>query len=223
MSVVLLDHDYVDAALPKQPLGPLRRRMRRYKGILNEQHHIQQTGYTCGPSSAKMVLSIRKVSVSESTLAKKLGTDSDGTDYIGLFPPVLNGYLRGAGYYSINSPRSATLRKVVTDSIDSGFGLVANIVSRSHNRPSFYPTYTVWHYVAIVGYDRPTTTTVRYYIADSANFGGVKHWWVSESQLTSLVSEKGVAPTPRVSTNLLGLSDGELSAIATNFAQLGPS
>lgn len=219
---MILEHDFVDANLPKEPIGPLRRRLRRYRGVLNDTHHVQQTGWTCGPSSAKMALSIHKVTVSESTLARQLRTDQDGTDYISLFPPVLNGYLKGAGYYSTNGPKVAVFRSAVVGAIDSGYGVVANIVARSWNRPTFYPNYDVWHYVLIDGH-RGADGAKEYRIADSAVFNGVKYWWVGEKQLVSLVSEKGIAPVPRKNANLLGMSDAQLAEFADHMRQLGPS
>ncbi|QEM41575.1 lysin A, protease C39 domain [Gordonia phage Forza] len=223
MSSTILDFDFIDAELPKLAVPrKLDRESFPYKGVLTHNYYVQNTGYWCGPTTAQMILKSRGVNETQGNLARKLKTDQDGTDYVGLFPPVLNSYLKSAGFTATNSPKKEILWSKVVDSIDAGYGVVANIVARTYNRPSGYPNYTVWHYVPIFGYETKGTTR-RIFCADSANFSGVKSWWAPLDQMTSLVSEKGIAPAKAGKKLTYGLDEKQLAEAAINFRQLGPS
>ncbi|AKJ72573.1 endolysin [Gordonia phage GMA2] len=231
MSEVVLDFEFMEASLPKLQVDPRARKTfpseaaeeLARKGVLNYDYYVQNTGYWCGPTTVQMILKARSVTASQSALATRLRTTTNGTDYIGQFPPVLNSFLPAAKYFHKDSPKKDALWNYVVDSIDAGYGVAANIVARSYNKPPGYPGYDVWHYVPVFGYGTKGSTK-RIFCGDSANFSGVKSWWASLDQMTSLVSEKGIAPASAGKPkNFLGATDEEIQQLKANFNQLGPS
>jgi hypothetical protein len=163
--------------------------------VLDHQYEAQQTGYWCGPAATRIALSTRlSAPPSQQTLANQLPTTTNGTDWIGQVTRELNDYL-GARYATVEMPndpptqaqRDRLWRDLVL-SIDAGHGMVANIVAPASNHPPGYPNYTIYHYIALVGYN-PQTHQV--YVADSADFGGNDHYWLSFDQTATLIPPKG--------------------------------
>lgn len=167
---------------------------------------VQETGYWCGPASTQTLLSslIGRL-VPEAELAQKLRTTEDGTDYIGLFPPVIEEYAPGANYVTVDMPHdpptyaeSEDFWQNVKRSIRAGFPVIANIVVPPSNYPqatlgTTTPSYgggTVYHYVCIVGYEV---------------LGGRRHFHVADSgfwpfeyacsfeQMATMIPPKGYA------------------------------
>lgn len=166
----------------------------------------QETFFWCGPASSQVVLDSRGIHVSEQQLARELGTDEDGTDYVGLITPILNRHLGADLYvarYMENDPPYPSqvdqLWRDICDSIDAGFGVIANIVAPRSNYPqgvkgSASPAYsggTVYHYIALMGVDRDAEAV---WVADSGfrPFG----YWIDFGQLASLIPPKGYAHVP---------------------------
>jgi hypothetical protein len=164
----------------------------------------QQTYYWCGPGSTRMALSTHMANPpSQSELANYLGTTTNGTDNIGLVAGALNHYL-GVNFYqskSMNDPPTAAQQAGLEHDIlvrigDQGFPLVANVISGW--RPPGYPGGTIYHYVAIVGYDQDGQ---RVLIADPAGDGaGGSSWtavprtyWISVGDLGIWIGGKGYA------------------------------
>src|SRR5699024_1280462 len=147
--------------------------------------------------------------VPEATLAAELRTTTNGTDWIGQFPAVLNRYIKGANYRHVEMPNDPpntaqknTLWANLVNSIDGRYRAVAIIVVHPSNYllPSYnsvtklsYRGGTVYHYVAVMGY--------------AVDSRGVKHVWIADSgfspygslitfdQLSSLISPMGYAYT----------------------------
>lgn len=167
----------------------------------------QETPYWCGPASTQVVLNGHGIRETEKSLAAQLGTHTGGTDHVGLFPGVLNKYTN-AGYYSRTMPNDPATREQVerlwsdiTASINGGHGVVANIVAPMSNYPrgvkgSASPRYvggTVYHYVALMGYDdNPSARAV--WVADSGF--QPQGYWVSFDQLATLIPPKGYVAAP---------------------------
>lgn len=163
----------------------------------------QEQSWDCGPASAQVVLNGRSIFYSEDDLIRRIGTDEDGTDYVGLIEPVLNGFLPEAQYASVyieNDPPTADQKTRLWDdirrSIDAGYGVVMNWVAPPSNYPrgvkgSTSPAYgggTVFHYVPCMGYDDEAQAV---YIADP---GFRPHgYWISLDQCASLIAPKGYA------------------------------
>lgn len=173
--------------------------------VLGYQWQGQQTYYWCGPAATRIALSARMTPPTQTTLASQLRTTTNGTDHIGLVVNALNHRL-GVNHYStrvINDPptaaQEAALKQSLVASISNGYPLVANVVSGW--RPSFYPGGTIYHYVAVVGYDQGGDRAL---IADSGaeGHGGSSAWynvprtyWVTTRQLAVWIGGKGYAGT----------------------------
>lgn len=166
----------------------------------------QDTYYNCGPASCQTIIraATGKLIV-EPELARRLGTTTNGTNYIGSFPAVLNAYTAGKYVHRdmpSDPPSTAQKERLWADiasSINAGFGVVANIVAPPSNYPrSVYPSTqnlayrggTVYHYIAVMGY-AGTGGMRRVWIADSgfAPYGA----WISFDQLATLIPPKGYA------------------------------
>lgn len=168
----------------------------------------QDTIYNCGPASAQTVIKASNGGFhTEVQLGRELRTHTGGTDYIGLFIPVLNKYLPEGKYRSVempNDPPTAGQRdelwENLKNSIDAGYGVVANIVAPPSNYPraSFTSTqnlqYTggvVYHYVAVMSYAIEENGQRHVWFADSgfAPYGS----WITFEQLSTLIPPKGYA------------------------------
>lgn len=165
----------------------------------------QDTFYNCGPASCQTI--IRAATghlVAESALGKDLRTTTNGTDYIGQFPAVLNQEIPGAAYRHRdvtvypNGPLKDVIWGEIARSISAGHGVVANIVAPPSNYPkavapsTVSPKYaggTVYHYIAVMGYSDEGGR--RLWIADSgfSPYG----YWLSFDQFCTLIVPKGYA------------------------------
>ena len=160
----------------------------------------QETGYWCGPASTQVVLNSRGIRVSERQLAGEIGTTWNGTDFVGLIERVLDVRVPGAVYTSIEMPadppsaaQKAALWDALVESIDAGWGVIANIVAPPSNYPrgvkgSTSPSYSggmVFHYIPVMGYDDVAGAV---WVADTGfrPFG----YWMSFAQLCSLIPPK---------------------------------
>jgi hypothetical protein len=163
----------------------------------------QETGYWCGPAATQVVLNSRSVFVSESDLARQIGTTTAGTDYVGLIERALDQRAPDGQYTSVyiesDPPTAAQKDRLWADlvrSINAGYGVVMNWVAPPSNYPrgvkgSSSPAYrggTVFHYVACMGYDdAPGARAV--WIADSGF--QPQGYWISFDQCASLIPPKG--------------------------------
>jgi hypothetical protein len=185
------------------------------KKTLNFVWEGEQQYYMCGPSAARMALSTREANLpTQDELASYMGTTTNGTDYIGLVRGALNHYLNITSYEETDLPddppsaaQQDALKKQLVASIDAGYGLVANVVSGW--RPSFYPqSGTIYHYIALVGYDAGGDKVL---VADpaatgcgdgacgspSSGFYNVpKSYWINTSDLGVWITPKGYTYHP---------------------------
>ncbi len=193
--------------------------------VLNIQYQVQETGYWCGPAATRVALSARRPNVpSQGALANQLGTTTNGTDYIGQITNVLNAHLGAGTYFTVEMPNDpptpaqrARLWNDIVRNIDANYAVVTNIVAPASNHPPGYPNYTIYHYFAVIGYN-PDTRQV--YIADSANFGGNKLYWLSFDQLATLIPPKGYAAAVG-GTSCPGGNGVVVGAIEAKYHQLG--
>ena len=168
--------------------------------VLTYSYQAQQTGYWCGPASTRIALSARMASPpSQAQLAAQLGTTTAGTNHIGLVTGALNSVLRTTYYetkWMPSDPPTTAQRDLlwrdITYDIDRGYALVANIVAPASNHPPCYPSYTIYHYVAVVGYKIDGAGAKWALVADPANFcGDSKPYWLTFNQLATLIPPKG--------------------------------
>lgn len=189
----------------------------------------QETGYWCGPAATQIVLSAKGIHVPEADLARFIGTHVGGTDHVQMIEQrALDKYLPQADYRTVWLPTDPptpaqrdTFWNHLRASIDAGYGLVLNWVSPASNppvgikgskSPVGYGRYTIYHYVAAMGYD-PYDRAV--WIADSGFSPG--GYWVSLDQCVVLMAPKGytyaanvpaavpVAPQPAAADNGLAV------------------
>jgi hypothetical protein len=172
------------------------------KKVLDFTWQGQETNYYCGPASTRIALTTQMANPpSQTTLAAYLGTTTNGTDDISLVRGALNHYLGTTWFETkyLPDPPSQVQRDLlkhdVVFNIDRGYPLVANVVSGW--RPPGYPTDgTIYHYVAIVGYDQGGDLVL---IGDPAGWGDaspawttVPHWyWISVYDLGTWIGGKG--------------------------------
>lgn len=168
----------------------------------------QDTFYNCGPASAQTIIAAATGRlVGEQQLGLEMRTTTNGTDWIGQFPAVLDKHLPGTGYRIVEMPSDPPtaaqrdrLWNDIVASIDAGYGLVANIVAPPSNYPrasytsTISPAYSggiVYHYFAVMGYAVDTAAGRHIWIADSgfSPYG----YWCSLDQLATLIPPKGYA------------------------------
>src|SRR5690606_22470127 len=105
-------------------------------------------------------------------------------------------------------------------SVDAGHGVVANIVAPPSNHPPGYPNETIYHYFAVIGYN-PDTRQV--YVADSANFSGQHHYWLTLDKLASLIPPKGYSTYRCGAGRTVGLIDQRYQSFGGCGGFLGPA
>lgn len=193
--------------------------------ILPFTYHAQQTGWTCGPSTAKMVLSTYGQHVDEATLARECKTTVDGTADVANINAVLTrrtGRAYGARYIQ-SGPTVAQVdalrRSIIETIVDSRRGMPINIWAQAPTQPPGYPPGLIMHYVAGVGYDEATD---RAYIGDSARFSGVERWWMSIERLAMNITPKGYGAllAPDVPNPFGALNNSQQHTVWSGFAQL---
>lgn len=167
----------------------------------------QETGWFCGPASVQVVLNSHGIRATEQQMALELGTHRGGTDSVKQFPPVLNKYLKDAGYFWVsvpNDPATDTQKEKLwldlVGSINAGHGVIANFQVPPSNYPRgvkgskspYYAGGTVYHYVSAMGYD-DTPGARAVWIADSGF--QPQGYWMSFDQFVSAIAVKGYVAT----------------------------
>lgn len=192
--------------------------------IVPHTYHAQQTGYTCGPSTAKVVLSTYGQQVTEQQMAIECGTTTDGTSDVSVINAVLSrrtGRQYSAHYVgNVTAERVGELRAAIRSTIvDSRRGMPVNIWAQAPTQPPGYPASLIMHYVTAVGYDDATD---RAYISDSARFSGIEHWWMSVDRLALNITPKGYGAlvAPDVPNPFGALTETQQRDIWMGFAQL---
>lgn len=185
------------------------------KKVLPFNWQGEQYYYYCGPSAARMALSANLANPpSQTTIGNYMGTTTNGTDDIVNVNDALNHYLGIGSYvhtYLPNDPPSQSeqdaLKQHLVQSIDKGYSLVANVVSGW--RPPGYPSSgTIYHYIALVGYDQggdmvliadPAATGCGsgYCNDPSAEFGTLaQSYWIQTHDLGVWITPKGYTYVP---------------------------
>lgn len=171
------------------------------KKVLNFTWFGQPNGYWCGPGSVRMLLSTRMPNPpSQQVLADFMGTTREGTIRVEAVR-ALNYFTNGEHpYMSIpvdSRPTQAQrdlLKKTVVTTIASGWPVLANVLSGW--RPPGYPTGTIGHFVAVVGYDDSGEKVL---IADPAAEGSAgprwenvpRTYWISQQNLGTWIGARG--------------------------------
>jgi hypothetical protein len=173
------------------------------KVVLHYTWFGQETGYWCGPGSVRMAIGTHEAAPPTQTqLAEFMGTTKEGTvrdDAI----RALNNFLHpDEPYASIPMDGRPTqeqrdlLKASVVRRLSSGYPVVVNVLSGW--RPPGYPSGTIGHFVAVVGYDDAGDQVL---IADPAADGAAssrwvdvpKTYWISMQNLGTWVGGRGYA------------------------------
>ena len=193
--------------------------------VLNAKWEAQTNGYWCGPTATKIALSARINPPSQASLARQLGTTTNGTDTINQVTTGLNSNLAGPARYVTtimgDSPFTVEQKNRFWDdivaSIDENYPVVTNIVAPANNHPPGYPARTIYHYFTVIGYNPDTREA---YIADPANFQGHGKYWLPFEQLASIVHPKGYSSLSSV-TRCSGGAGSTSGAIGVTYRALG--
>ncbi len=197
----------------------------------------QETGWWCGPSSCQMALHVQGIDLPEQVCAELCRTHTGGTDHISQIAAVLNDKLMHAAEYivvdlHIDPPTDAQVDELfrhVKLSVDNGFAVIGNFISPANNpprpiavghepaaqRPNFYNSGTIYHYVSFGGWaDENGTDAVWVIDSGGAPFG----YWLTARQAAVLCAGKGYAYARPKGVALPGpaaaLDDAEALSIA---------
>lgn len=203
--------------------------------VLPHKYHAQQTGYTCGPSTALVTLSTFGINVTERDMAIACKTTVDGTNDVSYVTKVV-GQRSGTPYSNFYIPGNAATQaqkdtfwnQCVNSLYFHRRGMPINVWVPAWGLPN-YPGTLIMHYFAAVG--------IRYnqkqiYISDSARFNGMEHFWVNADRLADLITPKGygavtanadTTPFPAPDPFWNSMTPTQRAEAANNFRQLGPS
>jgi hypothetical protein len=187
----------------------------------------QENGWQCGPATVQNAIWAKQDRiVSESQLARELGTTVNGTDTIEYLDRVLGNHL-GVDHLTqwiANDPPTAQQVDVFWDrlraAVDNGYGIAMNWIAPVGNYPravggTTSPSYgggDVYHYTLAGGYDDNGHRWV--FVIDSGF--QPKTYKIAVEQCVSLIAGKGYT-YPAVSAETFSFAD------SMNLAQLGPS
>lgn len=154
---------------------------------------VQQNGYYCGPAATRIAASVRKITITQDALARRLKTTVYGTNSAADVTRTLNSLIPSAPYRTtfING-KAATrtqverMRRDVVNTVGRDFAMVTNIVGSAPDTNGVWHSYPGGHYVTVVGY-RDDGRYVR--IADPAYAGG--HYWMTITSLANWAAQRG--------------------------------
>lgn len=148
-----------------------------HAGTISYQFQTQATGSWCSAASARVALTARGLSPTQSELASQLGLSGDnGLPDISNLPSVLNSRL-GATRYTVRSYGSATSYRSGLDadiraSVDRGYAVILN--TWYYTQGSGTVRSNSGHYLTVVGYN----SSSQYYVADPASYlNDPGRWW----------------------------------------------
>jgi predicted chitinase len=184
-----------------------------------------------------MALHVQGIDLPEQVCAELCRTHTGGTDHISQIAAVLNDKLMHAAEYivvdlHIDPPTDAQVDELfrhVKLSVDNGFAVIGNFISPANNpprpiavghepaaqRPNFYNSGTIYHYVSFGGWaDENGTDAVWVIDSGGAPFG----YWLTARQAAVLCAGKGYAYARPKGVALPGpaaaLDDAEALSIA---------
>jgi hypothetical protein len=201
--------------------------------VLPHTYHAQQRGWSCGASTALVVLSTYGINVTEEQMIAECGTTVDGTPDVANIDAVLTrrtGRQYNGFYMPTDPPSREQMDTFWTHAVetiaDSRRGMPVNIWAPANNHPPGYPNYLVMHYISAVGID---TDQRLIYISDSARFQGYEHYWVGADKLCTMITPKGVGylVAPDLPNPFPALTDQQQGEMLANIGwlrdQLGPN
>jgi hypothetical protein len=148
------------------------------KKVLDFTWNGQETSYWCGPGSTRMAIGSRMGPPTQQELATFMGTTTEGTARVYVVDALNHWLTPTIEYKSVPVDMVPTqaqrdlLKKSIVERLASGYPVVANVLSGW--RPPGYPTGTIGHFVAVMGYDENGEKIL---IADPAGAGAAGPRW----------------------------------------------
>ena len=181
---------------------------------LNLPGKLQEKGHYCGPASGYAVLKGLGIAVTQSELAKKMGTTTDGTG-LEAVEPALNSYsgrngkkfkyatLKGYQLTGKKMTAAQWEKEFVNAAVTTtagGYGVIYDVhqVAGSKNFLQGYDNKgrarsEIFHYVAGEGWDKKTYPTLHCLYYDSNRLDlGTHHMHVTFSTMAVLCNDRGV-------------------------------
>jgi hypothetical protein len=163
--------------------------------VLNYQFQWQENYYYCGPAATRIALTARGYYYSQSYIAGRLGTTTNGTDSISYVTRELNN-LGHTGFYETKwipggYATQAEINRLqwdVTYDIDRNYPIVANVVGSAMDTDGDWHSYSGGHYLTVVGYSSDGWSVK---IADPADANGYGWYWMSTSRLAHWIAMRG--------------------------------
>ncbi|MGA8116912.1 MAG: C39 family peptidase [Actinocatenispora sp.] len=159
------------------------------ESVLPYTYQAQETGYWCSAAAAKIALSARGVSVSQSELASYMNVTPDvGLPDIGNLESALDTY-EGTTYYEVkqwssDSELASKLQADVLYNVDRGHAVVINVIRIAD------ASFPGGHYATIVGYRNGGS---EYLIADPASSARSGIWLGSDDVASGIKLRRYVA------------------------------
>jgi Peptidase_C39 like family len=163
--------------------------------VLDYDFQLQPNYYFCGPAATRIALSAHDKELSQTVVAKLLGTTVNGTDSAVNVTKALNSQL-GANHYQTREirARAATpaqmdqLQADIVAAIGTGDVLVANVAGAVTDTLGGRHSYPGGHYLTVVGYsDQGRMAT----IADPADTVADGSYHLSTIDLANWIATRG--------------------------------
>lgn len=169
--------------------------------VLDFRWYGQPNGYWCGPGAMRIALGTRIPSPpTQPVLAEFLGTTTEGTARADMIRALNQWLAPVVPYESIpvdGRPTQAQrdlLKHNLVWRLNTGFPFIANVLSGW--RPPGYPSGTIGHFVAVVGYE---DRGEKVFIADPAAEGSAgprwenvpRTYWISLQNLGTWIGGRG--------------------------------
>ncbi|MEN6460419.1 MAG: C39 family peptidase [Syntrophomonas sp.] len=179
--------------------------------FLNLPGQVQTNNYYCGPATAYAILNGRGINVSQTTMASRLDTDTDGTN-LANFPAALNYYSGTNGNYfsyalsygpgSYSTTWAVNMTNNAISTLLGNYGVVYDVhminVSGSARLQGYETMQApeIKHYVAGEGFDSsdPSNRICNYYDSNNQKSNlGDRHMQVSFQTMARLTDDMGIA------------------------------
>ena len=152
----------------------------------------QPDGYTCGPTSLRMVMAFYGVSKTVSEISNYMASWGDSPYYDGVGP---NAIVAAAQHYGFSSTVTQYGWDNLKNAIAAGHPVIANIQILANNYPRYYPSnspaytsYSGGHFVVVVGLQANADGSIQYVVVNDPSRGTVKYTYSSFE--TSWVNNK---------------------------------
>jgi predicted double-glycine peptidase len=139
----------------------------------------QPDGYTCGPTSLRMVMAYYGTSKTVSEVSDYMASIGDSPYYDGVGPSTI---VSAAKHYGFSSTVTQYGWDNLKTAIAAGHPVIANIQISANNYPRYYgsnnPAYTSYnggHFVVVVGLEAETDGSVKCVVVNDPSRGNVKY------------------------------------------------